>query len=281
MSSTRTTYFSPARVYWLTRNTVLEAVRQRLFTIIMVLTVFLVGSAVFLREFNFGSSELKFIADFGFGALTFFGSILAIVASAQLFFSEIENRTALTVLAKPVLRAEFVLGKFLGVFAVLLVFSCLVGGALAVVLRMRESALMAADPDAFARARTMAYDSIAVFVGLQWLKFGVIAAFTMLIASFAQTSLFAVITAFLILTICHLQHLAQDAWTRMGNPLARVAARGLGLVFPNFQVFNLGDRVAAGATLPWPLTGRIAAFAIAYVIVLLALASFSFRRREI
>ena len=277
----RTMLSSLARIYWIARNTLLEAVRQRLFVIVILLTLVLVGGAVFLREFNFGSSELKFIADFGFGALTFFGSILAIVASAQLFFSEIENRTALTILAKPVFRAEFVLGKFFGVFVVLLVFSFLEGGALATVLWFREAAMVSADPDVFAQGGAMAYDSIALFVGLQWLKFGVIAAFTVLIASFAQTSLFAVITAFLILTICHLQHLGQDAWAKIENPAARLAAMGVSVVFPNFQIFNLGDRVAAGGDVALPLVARIAGFACVYVAVLLGLASYSFRRREI
>lgn len=277
----RTMFSSLARIYWIARNTLLEAIRQRLFVIVILLTLVLVGGAVFLREFNFGSSELKFIADFGFGALTFFGSILAIVASAQLFFSEIENRTALTILAKPVFRAEFVLGKFFGVFVVLLVFSLLEGGALVTVLRFREAAMVSADPDVFAHGGAMAYDSIALFVGLQWLKFGVIAAFTVLIASFAQTSLFTVITAFLILTICHLQHLGQDAWAKIENPAARLAAMGVGVVFPNFQIFNLGDRVAAGGEVALPLVVRIAGIACVYVAVLLGLASYSFRRREI
>ena len=92
--------------------------------------VALVVSALLLGEFNFGASELKFLADFGFGALTFFGSLLAIIASAQLFFGEIENRTALTLLAKPVRRSEFILGKFVGVWAVSFLFCALVGTAL-------------------------------------------------------------------------------------------------------------------------------------------------------
>jgi ABC-type transport system involved in multi-copper enzyme maturation permease subunit len=41
--------------------------------------------------------------------MTFFGSALTIAATAQLFFSEIENRTVLTLLAKPVWRSEFIL----------------------------------------------------------------------------------------------------------------------------------------------------------------------------
>ncbi len=95
-----------------------------------------------LRDFHFGSSELKFIADLGGGALACFGAVLTVVTTAQLFFSEIERRTVLTLLAKPVWRMEFVLGKFAGVALMTGAFCLLLTGLLAVVLWFRESALM-------------------------------------------------------------------------------------------------------------------------------------------
>src|SRR5688500_5742639 len=107
--------FSVRRVRLIAGNTMREAVRQRLFAFVGLLAVALVVGAQWLRELNFGSPELKFIADFGFGAMAFFGSVLTIIAMAQLFFSEIEHRTVLTLLAKPVRRSEFVIGKYSGV----------------------------------------------------------------------------------------------------------------------------------------------------------------------
>ena len=90
------------RIYCIAANTFLEAVRQKFFNSLLLISIALVLSANFFQQFDFGASELKFITDFGFGALFFFGSILAITATTQLFFNEIENRTALTMLAKPV-----------------------------------------------------------------------------------------------------------------------------------------------------------------------------------
>ena len=101
--------FSPARMWLIAGNTVLEASRQKLFNFLLLLALALVAGVQGFRDFNFGAPELKFLADFGFGAMAFFGSALTIVATAQLFFSEIEQRTALTLLAKPVWRAEFIL----------------------------------------------------------------------------------------------------------------------------------------------------------------------------
>ena len=89
---------------------------MKLFLAMTGLAICALASSFLFREFNFGSSELKFIADFGFGGMTVFGSALAIIVTAQLFLGEIEHRTAMTLLAKPVYRSEFVLGKFLGVW---------------------------------------------------------------------------------------------------------------------------------------------------------------------
>src|SRR5688572_4975393 len=107
--------FSLRRVELIARNTMREAARQRLFAFIVLLAAVFVVGVQWLGALNFASSELKFIADFGFGAMAFFGGALAIVATAQLFFSEFERRTVLTLLAKPMRRSEFVVGKFVGV----------------------------------------------------------------------------------------------------------------------------------------------------------------------
>ncbi len=273
--------FSPGRCVAIAELTLLEAIRQRLFSVLLVLSAGMIAGALFLREFNFGSSELKFIADFGFGAITLFGTVLAVVATAQLFFSEIENRTALTLLAKPVWRTEFVLGKFLGIAFVLLAFTAVTTGVLVAVLWMRESALMERAPEAFAEGRLVRYGSVAGFAVLQWLRFSLVAAITLVIAGFANSNLYSVILSFLVVLICHLQYLAHDSWRRLGMGLARVGAMLVALVFPNFQMFNVGDRIAAGRSLELDVFGGSAGYAALYLAVFLGLAVFVFRRREI
>src|SRR5262249_35859574 len=154
---------------------------------LLVLALALVVGARWLRDFNFGAPELKFLADCGFGAMAFFGAALTLTATAQLFFSEIENRTALTLLAKPVWRTEFIAGKFLGVAAVAAVFCAVLSGLLAAVIAWRAAELAKEFPDAFAQGTGVSYAMIALTGGLQWLKLLVLAGFTLLVASFAQT----------------------------------------------------------------------------------------------
>jgi ABC-type transport system involved in multi-copper enzyme maturation permease subunit len=280
MSMNRVT-LSLARMNLIAGNTFHEAVRQRLLPLMILVAAAMAGGALLFRDFHFGSSEWKFVLDVGFGALTFFGAILSIVASAQLFFSEIERRTVLAVLAKPVWRAEFILGKLGGVLLLLLVYCVLVTTVLAGLLWWGENALGKADPGAFEAGRTVAYAGV-VWCGLvQWLKLGVLAALTLLVASYARSSLFAILAGFGALVICQLQSLARDCYGMTDSSLTRGGLELLGLVFPNFQLFDVTDRVAAGGTLSFGLVGGIAAYALAYLGVYSGLSVYCFRNREL
>jgi ABC-type Na+ efflux pump permease subunit len=273
--------FSPRRVWLIAHNTLREAARQKLFNFFLFLALALVLGARWFRDFNFGAPELKFLADCGFGAMTFFGDALTVTATAQLFFSEIENRTALTLLAKPVWRAEFMFGKFLGIAALVAVFCALLTAMLVAVLWWREDQLMRELPDKFPDGRVVSYAAVTLAGGLQWMKLTVLGGFSLLVASFAQTQLFTVVTGYFILVICHLQYLAQDAYARGGSWVGRIVGGGLSSVFPNFQLFTLADTLNAADLPPVSHFFRIAVYALGYVIATCALAVFSFRRREI
>jgi ABC-type transport system involved in multi-copper enzyme maturation permease subunit len=272
--------FSPRRTLLIAQNTLLEAARQKLFHFLLFLALALVAGARYFRDFNFGAPELKFLADCGFGAMAFFGAALTITATAQLFFSEIENRTALTLLAKPVWRMEFILGKFLGVAALTAIFCGLLTALLMGVLGWRETELMQEFPDSFAHGRMVSYGMVALGGLFQWLKLAVLAAFALLVASYAQTQLFTVVSGFMILVICHLQYLAQDAYRRGGASLGKTASAAIAAVFPNFQVFSIDS--LAPADMPLAVhVARIVGYALGYAAVACGLAVFSFRRREI
>jgi len=273
--------FSLRRLLAIAHNTLREAVRQKIFLILLVLALGLVAGAQFLRELHFGSHELKFLADVGFGAIAGFGAVLAVVATAQLFFSEIERRTILTLLAKPVWRAEFVLGKFAGVAVLTAVFCGGLTALLAGALWVRESSLLRELPDAFTGDGMISYAHVAVVGLLQWLKLLLLSALTLLVASYAQTQLFTVVMGFVVWVICHLQHLAQAASAQPGASVVRVIMGWVAHVLPDFQVFNLGEILGGDRALPWSYLGRVLLYAGAYVVVGCALAVFCFRRREL
>lgn len=267
--------FSFGHLLVIAHNTLREAVRQKLFNVLLLLAFGLVLAAQYFREFHFGSPELKFITDLGFGAMALFGAVLAVVATAQLFFSEIEQHTVLTLLAKPVRRVEFILGKFLGVAVVTGVFCGLLTLLLAGVLWIRETGLMHELREVMAGGRVVDYGHVAAVGLLQWLKLVVLSALTLLVASYAQTQLFTMATGFVVGVICQLQYLAQEAAARGAGPVSRVASGLIALVLPNFQLFS------SAGTMAWGHIAPVVLYAFAYVSTACALAVFCFCRREI
>ncbi len=272
------------RVAWISRITFLEAIRQRFFAFLIVLSAALVISSVSFRFMDFGHGELKFVADFGFGGIFFFGSILALVMTAQMFFAEIENRTALTLLAKPVGRFEFLVGKFAGVWAVLGVFIFTLCTLLGLVLWGRHQELVQIAEASGRVPPDLSVGGIFAYTLLQWLRLGVIAAMVLAISSVARSFLFAVVVGAMTVLAGQLQWIAQEALLR-DKELGVLHQTFLWLItrlIPNLQQFNIGDAltldvasVQVGAIGAASLSGGV------YIIVLLCIAGLAFRRREI
>jgi len=79
-------------------HTLGEALRLRLTVLLGVVAALLVLGSLWLREFNFGTAELKFIGDFGLSVIGLLGTLLAALATAQLFFSDLTGGAAACVL---------------------------------------------------------------------------------------------------------------------------------------------------------------------------------------
>lgn len=268
---------SLARMRQIAANTLTEALRQRLVWMFALLGAGLIGGAQYLREFNFGTAELKFLADLGFGALGFFGAVLAVVATAQSFFGELEGKTAQAVLARPVSRAEFIAGKLGGIVALLGLFAAVLTVVLVAVLRWRESALLPAAGEALAGGALVPYGAVAACGALLWVKLCVIAAMTLCVGSYANSALFAVVVGFALTVIGHLQYLAHE----LPSTIAGWALKLPGLLFPNFQLFNLADLVAGGNGLTPGLVWGVAGYGALYVVVYAAVAACVFSKRDL
>jgi ABC-type transport system involved in multi-copper enzyme maturation permease subunit len=233
---------------------------------------------------DFGHSELKFVADFAFGGMFLFGSVLALVMTAQLFFAEIENRTALTLLAKPLSRTEFLLGKFLGTWAVLGVFVFSLAFLQGVILWSRTQELIVLAAETGRVAPDFSVSGLASFAVLQWLRLGVVAAMVLMVSAVARTFLFTVIVGAMAIVAGQLQWLAQEALLKPSD--ASVVTKSLlwisSRVIPNLQQFNIGDTLVLDpAAISGAAVWSVVLSGLFYLVAFLALASLAFRRREI
>jgi len=272
---------SAGRLAAIAVNTFREAVRQRFFVIVSLATVSFGLAAWWLRDCGVVACREKFLLDAGFGALAFFGAIVAIVATAGSFFGEIERRTVLAVLSRPVRRKEFVLGKLGGILGLLFVF-CGMGTALLVGLLWCSRTLPEEQlPGAMLAGERVSLPAVALCGLVQWLRCSVLAALALAVSAYSRSSLLAVVASFAALVVCSLRSFAWDAFASAGHGLAGGAARVLGACVPDFDLYEVADAVAnGGAVSPGYLSG-IALYSTIYVGMFAAIAACFFWHREL
>jgi ABC-2 type transport system permease protein len=102
------------QIFAIARNTFLESIRQPIMLVVLVVATILVILANPLSAFTMTNDQRMYV-DMGLATVFLCGVLLAAFIATNVLGREIENRTALTVIAKPVNRPVFVLGKYLGV----------------------------------------------------------------------------------------------------------------------------------------------------------------------
>jgi hypothetical protein len=287
--------FSFARVAALTGNTFTGLVRLKVFYFLLLFALLLIGSSLFMAQLTF-QQELKILKDVSLGAMSIFTSLLAIVATAQLLPRDIEDRTIYTILAKPVPRYEYLLGRLGGVL-LLLALSLLAMSALFLVLLfvrhemlarevLRQSAGLAPAQiqEALATLRTSAFNA-NLFPGIViiFLKASLLASLTLFISTFATSSLFTIVVMVFVYFIGHLQSTARAYWleTHGGGWLAQTFLGFVALAFPDLQLFNLVDDIVAGTAIPLALFGKTALLGFVYTSVYCFFAWVAFHGKEL
>src|ERR1043165_8373843 len=105
MNSRTHRVFSLGRLAAIIGNTFTGLTRLKIFYVLLLFALLLIGSSVFMAQMTF-QQEFQVLKDTALGAMSLFTSLLAILATARLLPQEIEDRTAYTVLAKLVSRFE-------------------------------------------------------------------------------------------------------------------------------------------------------------------------------
>lgn len=246
-------------------NTYREVIRDRILYGIVVFALLLIGLSVVLGGLSF-SEQAKISADFGFAGIQIGASILSIFVGATLVSKEIDKQTILTLLARPITRTQFVLGKF---FGLLLVILTVMSGLAAVLAGLLLMLGLSITPLFFLALYGVVLESL-VLVSIT-LLFGVISrpAMTVIFAS----SLFLLghwVSSFE--GLMKLKSLAKEPTVQFGSQVAKL--------IPNLERFNW--RSAPIYNLPVPANDVLFAtlYAVGWVIVIISLTSFVFRRRD-
>lgn len=295
MAARQHTAFSFGRVRALTLNTLTELTRMKVFYVVLIFALILIGGSAFMARMSF-QQEFQVLKDIALGAMNIFTSLLAIVATARLLPQDIEDRTVYTILAKPVSRFEYLLGKLAGVLLLLAISVIVMSALFFAVLYLREQSVLsetnrqlAGSPpdqitDAFNAIRASAFNTnLLPGVAIIYVKAALLASLTLLISTFASSNIFTIIVTVCVYFIGHLEGTAREFWLQSqgAGGVARLLFAVIALFFPDFQLFNLVDAVVVGAAIPAALFLKTAALGCVYTTTYLLLAWAVFYRKEL
>ena len=287
------------RIWILSTNTFTQLLRMKALYFLLIFSLLIVVASTF-NVFSYAAEQqLKLLKDVALGAMTLFTSIFAIVATAMLLPRDIEDRTLYTILAKPVPRGSYLLGRLGGVFLLLAVTLVLMDVVFGGVLTLRQTILLQGDfggggsaPGEVAAEISDASRDAILAQGLSWnlqgavlvifFKGCVAASATLLVSTIASSSLFTIIVSLAVFFIGHVQAIARDYWVAGSGEsvFGRLFAALVALLFPDFQLFNVVDSVVAGELIALSVLAKLAGITALYVAIYSLVACIVFSDKE-
>jgi ABC-type transport system involved in multi-copper enzyme maturation permease subunit len=250
----------------LAANVFQESIRDRTLYLVGLYAIGLVVAALLLPEVAVGTED-KMMLDVGLAVMNLLGLIVTVLIGTRLIDKEIEKRTVLILLSKPIGRADLILGKFLGLSAVLAVLVALMHIIFIVVLSLGQvpapfSSLLAASFYLFLELTLLT--AVAIVFGV----------FT--------SSLLATILTFGMYLMGHFSRDLLHIGEVSKNPALGRIMTGFYLILPDLSRLDLkNDAVYGSAALPDIGTLLFnATYGFVYTALLLWIAIAVFSRRE-
>jgi ABC-type transport system involved in multi-copper enzyme maturation permease subunit len=248
-------------------NTFREAVRDRVLYNLVFFALLMIAAAILVGQISIGIEEIV-IVSLGLSAISFVGLLIAIFIGVGLVSKEMDKRTLYALLAKPVRRWEFVVGKFAGLVLTLTVNTAAMAVALFLALLYVKHSLERSD--------------IAVLVAVYFiaLKLALVVALALLF-SCATTPLLSILyTAGLYIAGQFIQQM-RTLRTDLMSPGLAAFMKWLSYVLPNFDNFDVAGAAAHGRGVPAALIWQNTAYAALYCAIVLLAAAAVFSRRNL
>ena len=228
-----------------------EAIRQPAFFVLAAIAGFWLIASIFIAYFTFGE-DIKMYKDTGLTTISFACLLLALLTASSTVAEEIEGKTAITLLSKPINRRQFILGKFLGIelgVAALFVFLgalFALGVAYKYSYDLREGATGAGKNKQIEQV-------LQVLPGLVLGFFEVTLLTSLSVA--ISTRLPMLVNLVVCISVFFLGHLSPilvnvTSGTRT-NELVRFMAQLFAFGLPDLEFFNASPSISTGAIIPW------------------------------
>jgi ABC-type transport system involved in multi-copper enzyme maturation permease subunit len=252
------------RVLVITANVFREVIRDRVLYLIALFALFLAACTRLLPEIA-AATEDKMLLDVGLAAMNLLGLVIAVFVGTGLVNKEIEKRTVLVLVAKPVSRTEFIVGKHLGLSAVLAV--------LVAAMTVLYMAILSFSQVAYP------VGSILVSSLYLFLQLSLITAVAIAFGVFTS-SILATLLTFAVYLMGNFSHDLVALGKLSKNPAIESMTRNLYLVLPDLSRLDLKNQAIYGQLPAVDVLFSNAGYGLLYTILLLAIASLVFSQRE-
>jgi ABC-type transport system involved in multi-copper enzyme maturation permease subunit len=242
--------------------TLREVLRRKVQVNLLIFGSLVILSSLMISKLTIGEQH-RILSDLGLSAANAIGTLIAVFVGASLVAGDIERRVLLPVIAKPVSRTQYLVGRFLGLSASLLLNLAAMGVVLGAVLVLEAGSTRAIDA------------SLLAALGMMGVQFVVVAALSILFSSISSTTLAAIFT----LAIAIAGHLSGEIRAIWQGDATWVATMVWYLV-PNLGALSLNASVIYRSPPP-PGTWLAAGYGALYAASALALAAFAFERRDL
>ena len=244
-------------------NTWREAIRDRIYLALLGFAGLLILASQVLSPLALGEGT-RITRDFGLSGLVFVSLLVAVFVGTGLVQKEIERKTIMTILAKPIGRGQYVLGKYFGLLATLVIIFIAMTALLLAVLAMRGDGLN----QPVLLAALLSLGEIVIMTG---------------VAIFFSTCTSPVLSGMMTLAVFVAGHFTADLGSfseQASSPVLSAMAGMLHWVFPDLEFFNVRNAAAHGVM---PEAARFvlgAGYAVLYTAGILLGSILIFRRRE-
>ena len=270
----------PRRVAAVASATTKEAIGQPIFAVALIVGATLLLAFIVIPYNTFGE-DVKMLKDSGLTLVKVLALLVVTWTASISVADEIEGRTALTVLSKPLTRRQFVIGKFAGLVLVALLVFLILGSvlmattSLKVVYDARESSKV--DP----LWRDCADEMITIVPGLvlSLLETILLAAVSLAVS----TRLGMVPNLIICFTVYVLGHLVPlIVQSSVGKfAIVRFVGQLFATLLPVLEHFTIEAAVVGGVPVPWSYLGWAALYAALYSTVALLVALVLFQDRDL
>lgn len=298
--SSPTRPLNPRRITVLAVNTFTQLMRMKvvyflgIFVVIAIAANFLDLPTHAAPE-SAGVGVLYAIKNTCIGLMSMFSLVLAVVATGLLLPKDAEDRTLYTILAKPVPRLDYLLGKLFGISALiflsLVVMDLLMTGILTyrtnqvVETQQQMAAALGYSPEMTARLE-METRALGPTWNLQgavlvvFMRAVVMASVALLLSTFSTSTLFTAIVGFLVLFVGFFQADAREYYFSGTGLLGRLGSAGMSIVLPDLQLYNVIDAVIEGKLLTAASLLKVAAVTLFYFVLYTFASWLIFARKE-